>query len=193
MPRHARGERGASGVFLPSGVCVGLPVSWRSLFRHARRPSEARAPESAARPFRAPGEPGGGEAVPRASWRLLRDPRNVRRLGVIRGTGPYGFASKTRTKEGLRLASRYTSLFQPSRAPQAHALAPAKKQPPPSPQTRPPGQRNGVQHVLEGPFSATEGCVPQSPHDHAAAPREPPGRRPRRPGRPKPKLRATVV
>ena len=83
--------------------------------------------------------------------------------------------------------------FEPSRAPQARALPPAHSQPPPSPQTRPPGQRNGVQHVLEGPFSATEGCVPQSPNDHAAAPREPPGRRPRRPGRPGANLRATVV
>ena len=196
-PKLCLSARAGSGgrrllVGRPGCVC-GLPVSWRSLCRHARRSSWMARSESAARPFRAPGEPGGGEAVPRASWRLLRDPRNVRRLGVIRGTGPYGFASKTRTKEGLRLASRYTSLFQPSRAPQAHALAPAKKQPPPSPQTRPPGQRNGVQNLLEGPFSATEECVPQSPNDHAAAPREPPGRRPRRPGRPQPKLRPTVV
>ena len=190
----ARAGRGGRRLLAGRPGCVcGLRVSWRSLFRHARRPSWMARSESAARPFRAPGEPGGSEAEPRASWRLFRDSGNVRRLGVVRGTAVYGFASKTRTKEGLRLASRYTSLFQPSRAPQAHALAPAKKQPPPSPQTRPPGQRNGVLHLLEGPFSAMEGCVPQSPHDHAAAPREPPGRRPRRPGRPQPKLRPTVV
>ena len=122
----------------PGCVC-GLPVSWRSLCRHARRSSWMARSESAARPFRAPGEPGGGEAVPRASWRLLRDPRNVRRLGVIRGTGPYGFASKTRTKEGLRLASRYTSLSSPPERRKHTPWPPQRSSHPPPPKRAHPG------------------------------------------------------
>ena len=190
----ARAGRGGRRLLAGRPGCVcGLRVSWRSLFRHARRPSRARAPKSAARPFRAPGEPGGSEAEPRASWRLIRDPRNVRRLGVIRGTAVYGFIPGEDYRMRVLVCLDTLALSSPPERHKHTPWPPHARQPPPSPQTRPPGQRNGVQDLLEGPFSAMEGCVPQSPNDHAAAPREPPRRRPRRPGRPEANLRPTVV
>ena len=193
MPRRARRERGLSGDFLPSGVCVGFRWGGAAALGARAAPPIARAPESAARPFRAPGDPGGGEAVPRASWRLIRDPRNVRRLGVIRGTAVYGFIPGEDYRMRVLVCLDTLALSSPPERHKHTPWPPHARRPPPSPQTPPPGQRNGVQHLLEGPFSAMEGCVPQSPSDHAAAPREPPRRRPRRPGRPEANLRPTVV
>ena len=150
------GARAGSGgrrllVGRPGCVC-GLPVSWRSLFRHARRPSRARAPESAARPFRAPGEPGGSEAEPRASWRLFRDPRNVRRLGVIRGTAVYGFIPgedyRMRVLVCLdTLALVCLDTLALSSPPERHKHTPwppHARQPPPSPKRPHPGAKRSA-------------------------------------------------
>ena len=134
----ARAGRGGRRLLAGRPGCVcGLRVSWRSLVRHARRPSWARAlirrrarfarPASREAARRCPGLLGdfSGTLETCASW------------GVIRHGG-VRFCRAKRARRKVGLECFYTlALFEPSQAPQAHALAPARTPATPLPPNAP--------------------------------------------------------